>query len=135
MGGALVRLHHSYDSQRFMVPAEDVESGYPWWLTRELKRQGALVLVAERDGVVVGYVYATVEGRDWNALLDAHGALHDIWVDEAARTSGVGGCSWRISEGVKHLVQRTLSSADWVDPLLLLSGLQASTPPPQPKAA
>ncbi|WP_375769542.1 GNAT family N-acetyltransferase [Archangium gephyra] len=91
MGGALVRLHHSYDAQRFMQPAEDVESGYQWWLSRELKRQGAVVLVAERDGAVVGYVYATVEGRDWNALLDAHGALHDIWVEPAARGSGVGG--------------------------------------------
>lgn len=90
MGGALVRLHHAYDGQRFMTPAQDVESGYQWWLTRELKRPGAVVLVAERDGVVVGYAYATVEGRDWNALLDAHGALHDVWVEEAARKSGVG---------------------------------------------
>ncbi len=91
MGGALVRLHHAYDAQRFMAPAQDVESGYQWWLSKELKRQGAVVLVAERDGAVVGYVYATVEGRDWNALLDAHGELHDVWVEEAARGSGVAG--------------------------------------------
>lgn len=104
MGGALVRLHHSYDSQRFMTPAEDVESGYQWWLTRELKRQGAVVLVAERDGEVVGYAYATVEGRDWNALLDAHGELHDIWVDEAARGSGVG--ALLLEEMVRQLQAR-----------------------------
>jgi ribosomal protein S18 acetylase RimI-like enzyme len=90
MGAALVRLHHAYDSRRFMTPEEDLESGYRWWLSRELKRQGAVVLVAERDGAVVGYVYATVEGKDWNALLDAHGELHDIWVDEPARGAGVG---------------------------------------------
>jgi len=54
MGAALVRLHHSYDPERFMTPAEDLESGYRWWLSRELKRKGALVLVAERDGEVVG---------------------------------------------------------------------------------
>ena len=36
---------------------------------------------------------------------------------------------------ILRLAQRTLSSADWVDPLLLLAGLQSSTPPPQPKAA
>ncbi|MFL5354145.1 N-acetyltransferase family protein [Archangium sp.] len=90
MGAALVRLHHAYDSRRFMTPEEDLESGYRWWLSRELKRQGAVVLVAERDGAVVGYVYATVEGKDWNALLDAHGQLHDIWVDEPARGAGVG---------------------------------------------
>ncbi|HEX8435895.1 GNAT family N-acetyltransferase [Archangium sp.] len=91
MGAALVRLHHSYDPARFMAPEEDLESGYRWWLARELKREGAVVLVAEREGAVVGYVYATVEGRDWNALLDAHGELHDIWVDESVRATGVGG--------------------------------------------
>ena len=90
MGAALVRLHHSYDAQRFMAPEEDVESGYRWWLSRELKREGAVVLVAEREGTVVGYAYATVEGRDWNALRDEHGELHDLWVDEPARGHGVG---------------------------------------------
>jgi ribosomal protein S18 acetylase RimI-like enzyme len=91
MGGALVRLHHAYDPERFMTPEEDVESGYRWWLSRELKRQGAVVLVAEKDGAVVGYAYATVEGRDWNALRDAHGELHDVWVEESVRGGGVGG--------------------------------------------
>jgi ribosomal protein S18 acetylase RimI-like enzyme len=91
MGAALVRLHHSYDPERFMTPEEDLESGYRWWLSRELKREGAVVLVAEREGAVVGYAYATVEGRDWNALLDAHGELHDVWVDESVRGAGVGG--------------------------------------------
>ncbi|PTL85060.1 GNAT family N-acetyltransferase [Vitiosangium sp. GDMCC 1.1324] len=90
MGAALVRLHHSYDPERFMTPEEDLESGYRWWLSRELKRQGAVVLVAERDGRVVGYAYATVEARDWNALRDEHGELHDVWVDESERGSGVG---------------------------------------------
>ncbi|HEY0093177.1 MAG TPA: hypothetical protein VGB96_02580, partial [Archangium sp.] len=36
---------------------------------------------------------------------------------------------------ILRLAQRTLSSADWVDPLLLLTGVQSSTSPPQPKAA
>jgi hypothetical protein len=36
---------------------------------------------------------------------------------------------------ILRLAQRTLSSADWVDPRLLLASLRDSTPPPQPKAA
>ena len=113
MGAALVRLHHSYDSRRFMTPAEDLESGYRWWLSRELKRQGAVVLVAEREGTVVGYVYATVEGRDWNALLDAHGELHDVWVDESARGTGVGALlleellRWMKAQGVPRVLLMT----------------------------
>ncbi|HYO66323.1 MAG TPA: hypothetical protein VEU33_09595, partial [Archangium sp.] len=36
---------------------------------------------------------------------------------------------------ILRLAQRTLSSADWSDPRLLLASLRDSTPPPQPKAA
>jgi len=38
---------------------------------------------------VVGYAYGVFEGRDWNALLDPHGALHDVFVDPSARKRGV----------------------------------------------
>ena len=31
-----------------------------------------------------------LEPKDWNALLDAHGALHDILVSETARGRGIG---------------------------------------------
>lgn len=91
MGAALVRLHHGLDARRFLTPDADVESGYRWWLTRELAREGAVVLVAERDGAVVGYAYGTAETRDWNALRDAHGEFHDLWVEDGARGAGVGG--------------------------------------------
>jgi ribosomal protein S18 acetylase RimI-like enzyme len=90
MGAALVRLHHTLDPQRFMAPGPGTQAGYGGWLVREAQRAQALVLVAERDGQVVGYAYATVEGRDWNALLEAHAELHDVWVDEAVRGGGVG---------------------------------------------
>ena len=90
MGAQLVRMHHAQDSRRFMAPGEDVESGYRWWLTRELQRARAVVLVAEREGEVVGYAYGTAETRDWNALREAHGEFHDLWVEDGARGAGVG---------------------------------------------
>jgi RimJ/RimL family protein N-acetyltransferase len=89
MGAALVRQHHGFDPQRFMLP-EDVEAGYRWWLGKELKAKEAVVLVAEQDGEVIGYVYARIEARDWATLRDSHGGLHDIWVDESARGTGAG---------------------------------------------
>lgn len=89
MGGALARLHHDFDRDRFMLP-DDVEAGYAWWLGRELESGEAIVFVAELAGEVVGYAYGRLEGRDWNALLDACGVLHDLWVDERARRSGAG---------------------------------------------
>ncbi|WNG13357.1 GNAT family N-acetyltransferase [Cystobacter fuscus] len=90
MGGRLVRMHHALDTRRFMLPGGDVESGYQWWLGRELAHGRAVVLVAEREGELVGYAYGTAESRDWNALRDAHGELHDLWVEESARGAGVG---------------------------------------------
>jgi ribosomal protein S18 acetylase RimI-like enzyme len=90
LAGLLVRAHHAADPGRFML-VPDVEAGYGRWLGREAKRSGAVVLVAEIAGVVVGYAYGALGARDWNELLDEHGALHDILVDEDHRRSGIGG--------------------------------------------
>jgi ribosomal protein S18 acetylase RimI-like enzyme len=56
-------------------------------------------LCAKLDGKVVGYAYARLEPKDWNALLDAHGALHDILVADSARRQGIG----------KKLLERVLA--------------------------
>ena len=90
MGAGLVHFHHSMDERRFMVPGDDVESGYRWWLGKELQEKKVLLLVAEALGKVVGYAYGRIEGRDWGKLLDRHGEFIDLWVDEKARRSGAG---------------------------------------------
>jgi ribosomal protein S18 acetylase RimI-like enzyme len=89
MGVALARLHHEYDAARFMM-LEGMEPGYRDWLLREAGSKKATVWVAERAGVIVGYGYGRLEGRDWNKLLDAHGELVDLWVDDASRGQGAG---------------------------------------------
>ncbi len=89
MGAALALQHHRFDPCRFMLP-KDVEAGYRAWLSKERQSQLSSVLVAELDGVVVGYAYGRVEGPDWTLLLDAHGGFHDLWVSEASRRSGAG---------------------------------------------
>lgn len=90
LAARLVHEHHASDPLRFMLP-EDVERGYLHWFGREQKSPAVVMRVADDDsGAVVGYAYARVEPRDWNALLDTCGALHDIYVDAAARRGGVG---------------------------------------------
>jgi ribosomal protein S18 acetylase RimI-like enzyme len=89
LAGALVRMHHHTDPGRFFLP-DRVEQGYAWWFRRELERKEAVILVATRGELIVGYAYGTIEERNWNALLDEHGAIHDIFVDETVRRSGVG---------------------------------------------
>ncbi len=89
LAGALVRMHHAVDPARFFLP-ERVEEGYAWWLERELARDAAVILVATAQDRIVGYAYGTREERDWNLLLDEHGAIHDVFVDPAARRAGIG---------------------------------------------
>lgn len=90
LAGALVRMHHAVDPQRFLL-VDNVEEGYAWWLSRQLQNKDAVVLVAVEGDAVVGYAYGTIEQRDWNMLLDAHGAVQDILVAEPTRRRGVGG--------------------------------------------
>lgn len=91
MGAALAEQHHDFDRQRFMLPP-DLESGYRSWLVREAENAKAIVLVAEAEGgAIIGYAYGRLEERDWNALRDACGGFHDLWVKEEARFFGAGG--------------------------------------------
>ena len=49
-----------------------------------------VVLVAEREGEVVGYAYAGMEGNDYMALRGPAGVLYDLVVDPAHRRQRVG---------------------------------------------
>jgi ribosomal protein S18 acetylase RimI-like enzyme len=89
LGAQIVRLHHATNPQRFFM-LDDVAAGYAWWLEQEIKRPGAVVLVAELDGQIVGYAYGAIEDRDWSILVDRHGAFHDLCVAESVRRRGVG---------------------------------------------
>lgn len=89
LGAEIVRLHHATDPKRFFM-LDDVEAGYAMWLSHEVQRPEAVVLVAELEGAVVGYAYGAIEERDWGILADTHGALHDICVAASARRKGVG---------------------------------------------
>ncbi len=91
LAAELVAMHHALDPQRF-IHLPDPAKGYGRYLGGELKNASVVLLVAERasDAVVVGYTYGRLEGRDYNALLDAHGKLEDVVVDASVRGQGVG---------------------------------------------
>jgi ribosomal protein S18 acetylase RimI-like enzyme len=89
LAAQLVRMHHEVDAARFLLP-DNVEAGYRQWFGRELARREAVIVVALQGEALVGYGYGTLEGRDWNMLLDRHGAIHDIFVANEARRQGTG---------------------------------------------
>ena len=84
----LVLLHHSWDTTRFFT-TPDVAKGYRRYFASQLGEESVLLLTAEVDGAVAGYLFGTVEPRDWAKLLDAHGAVHDIFVASTHRRLGV----------------------------------------------
>jgi GNAT superfamily N-acetyltransferase len=89
LGAMLLRTHHALDPKRFIPPGDDPDAGYAWFLGTQLRRDDVAVLVAERDGAVIGYVYAGLEPHSWKELREAAGFIHDLAVDERARSGGV----------------------------------------------
>jgi ribosomal protein S18 acetylase RimI-like enzyme len=90
LGALLVRLHHDLDPKRFIAATSRTEQAYGSFLGTQLDEPNIVILVAERDGKVIGYTYAGVEGRDYMSLRGPAGVLYDIVVDPAHRGQGVG---------------------------------------------
>lgn len=90
LGALLVAEHHDFDPQRFIAPVPDLARRYGQFLLTQQERPEMIVLVAERDGAVVGYAYAGMEGNDYMALRGPAGALYDLVVDPAHRRQGIG---------------------------------------------
>ncbi len=84
-----MHAHYEFDPQRFLAPGNDAEEGYAWFLGTQLGKRDVAVFVAERDGKVLGYVYAAVEPLSWKDLRAECGFIHDIVVDERGRRSGL----------------------------------------------
>jgi GNAT superfamily N-acetyltransferase len=110
LGATLTRLHHGFDPERFLAPGPNVETGYGRFLAAQLASADDVVFVAERDGEVVGYVWAGVEPRAWKELRDVAGFVHDVLVVESARGRGIGGrlveaaAEWLVARGMPRVM-------------------------------
>jgi ribosomal protein S18 acetylase RimI-like enzyme len=111
----LVLLHHSWDTTRFFT-TPDVAKGYRRYFQSQLGVEGVLLLTAEVEGAIAGYLFGTLEERDWAKLLDAHGAIHDVFVAGSHRRQGVaqalmGAAKERFGKwGAKQVVLYSASS-------------------------
>jgi ribosomal protein S18 acetylase RimI-like enzyme len=90
LGALMVRMHHAFDSKRFIGVGPETEARYGHYLATQLEAPNVVVLVAEEKGDVIGYAYAGLEGHDYMALRGPAGALYDIVVDPKHRRRGAG---------------------------------------------
>lgn len=110
LGALLLRTHHGFDPHRFMAPGRNPEAGYGRFLASQIDSDDAAVFVAERAGVVVGYVWTTLEGRSWKELREACGFIEDVVVRDPERRGGVGtalmdeAMRWLKSRGAPRVV-------------------------------
>jgi len=90
LGALLVTEHHEFDPKRFLAPRPDLPRLYGEFLDSQRQQPDKIVLVAERDGAVVGYAYAGAEGNDYMVLRGPAGEIYDLVVDPAHRRQGIG---------------------------------------------
>ena len=114
LGALLMRTHYDFDPKRFLDPGTHPEEGYAWFLGTQLKDEGnVVVLVAERQGDVIGYVYAALEPVSWKELRDACGFIHDIAVDARGRRTGIAtalmeaAIAWLRKQGAPRVILGT----------------------------
>ena len=89
LGAMLMRTHYAFDAQRFLAPHPGVEQGYATFLASRLDSLDDCVFVAERDGVIAGYVFAALEPMSWKELRGPAGFIHDLAVVETERRHGI----------------------------------------------
>jgi ribosomal protein S18 acetylase RimI-like enzyme len=89
-GALLVAEHYQFDPKRFIAPVPDLAERYGAFLIAQSERREMTVLVAERDGQVVGYVFGGMEGNDYMALRGPAGVVYDLVVDPGHRRQGIG---------------------------------------------
>jgi len=110
LGALLMRAHYAFDPQRFLPPGSNPEAGYGRFLAGQLGDEDVVVLVAEKDGAVFGYVFAGIEPLSWKELRDECGFIHDVAVDESGRRAGAAtalteaAVEWLRSRGMPRVV-------------------------------
>lgn len=118
LGALLMRTHYGFDPQRFMAPGSKPEDAYAGFLGRELRSGDVAVFVAERNGAVVGYVYAGIEPQSWKELRERAGFIHDVVVAEAGRRMGIAAAliqtalEWMRGRGLTHAMLCTAAQND-----------------------
>jgi ribosomal protein S18 acetylase RimI-like enzyme len=132
LGALLMRTHYAFDALRFLQPGGSDEVGYADFLGSQLDDESAVIMVAERGGDIVGYVYAAIEPLSWKDLRDECGYIHDLLVTAAVRRAGVGeallnaAIEWLRERGMPRVVLGTAAQNETARRLFERRGFRAT---------
>ncbi|MDF5718880.1 MAG: GNAT family N-acetyltransferase [Rhizonema sp. PD37] len=88
MVAKLCALHESWDSAKFgFLP--HLEQRYEGWLTQMVSQDRSVLLVAEDELQLVGFLEATVEREVPIYRLQEFAIIHEIWVEQEYRHQGI----------------------------------------------
>lgn len=88
MVAKICQLHQQWDRAKYgFLP--NPEQRYPQWLNRIIHRKRDLLLVADYDGKIAGFLVATVEREVPIYELQEYAFIHDLWVEEQYRKLGL----------------------------------------------
>ena len=126
LGALLMQTHYAFDRQRFMAPGTNPAEGYSRFLGSQLNEGDVIVLVAERAGIVVGYVYAALH-LNHKELREPAGFIHDLAVDQSSRRKGVAmalveaAIEWLRARGAPRVLLLRRAKTAWRCPSFLIS--------------
>ncbi len=110
LGARLLTTHYTFDPLRFMAPGRHPEDGYAQFLQTQLDQPDVVILVADVDGALAGYVYAGIEPQSWKELREQAGFIHDVIVAERHQRGGVAArlvdaaCEWLRARGAPRVL-------------------------------
>lgn len=84
-------LHETWDEAKYKF-LPNLEQRYEGWLKRLATKEGSVFLVAEapeQPEKLVGFIVATVEKEIPIYRLKEYAFIHDLWVEEEYRRSGI----------------------------------------------
>lgn len=88
----LIRQHQIYDADRF-TGFEPLEDKYAEFFSEHLKNKQAVILVAaleEQEEQINGYAFLKMEEESFLDVRAATLWLHDIYINESARSKNIG---------------------------------------------
>ncbi|HMB95536.1 MAG TPA: GNAT family N-acetyltransferase [Tepidisphaeraceae bacterium] len=132
MVAKLAALHENWDPQRYDYKT-DAAKMYDGWLRARAVDDRSVFLVAEREGKIVAFLIATIEGTIPIYRLQQIGFIHDLWVEPEYRNEGVGRQIAMLAvekfreKGVKQIRLETATANDAARALFKSCGFRISS--------